>query len=356
VLVDAESDAWATVLDAIKNERTQIICVRMPRYFEQGHHQGLVAVMFRYLALFDPSVDICLFRDLDNVWTKQHCYFVDSWLTESNKDIFLFLNTKYTRQQISDLSTDGLVLDDKHYNVLLSGLWNIRKGFKCCPVDIWHRMFAYIEDYTDFVTDVRYFDNKHYGVRFTYGFDELALSRVAIPMFLKLGMSVHALPIKIYEPDVYGKLFAVPAHKVLRSMTSVDVDVLKYVVIDKYWDMSSVNAGLAQYVLCMISNIYFEIIMGRSFIKNVGLIDIIRRRVYTAPILMGLGVYTFNHYKKYNWIAAGEPTMRRFLQNKERLSFEDLSANSRLSDYEVRDSDGVPDGAPDGTPDDGPKY
>jgi hypothetical protein len=64
-------------------------------------------------------------------------------------------------------------------------------------------MFAYIESFTAFVNDPKYKGYKFYGVRFSYGFDELALTRIVIPNFINMKMKFYCIPIKIYDPVYY---------------------------------------------------------------------------------------------------------------------------------------------------------
>ncbi len=94
-----DSKKWIAILQGFSIfEKVQIICVKMPRYFDEKSksHEGLLPVLFRYLTLFDPNVNIQLFRDIDNIWTTQHDYFVKEWLDRGD-DICLFLNQNYKR-------------------------------------------------------------------------------------------------------------------------------------------------------------------------------------------------------------------------------------------------------------------
>ena len=208
ILTDLNPDSviWRQKLDMFKLQpRVQIVCIKMPRYFiEETHcHEGLLAVMFRYLTIFDPNVSICLFRDIDNVWTDQHHYFVEKWL-ERGDDVCVFLNQNYKRQQAIGLTPTDIILEDKYYTTVLSGLWNIRKPFDYVfPKTIWQKIYIYIEDYTKFAFDPQYIGYKYYGIRFSYGFDELALSRILIPILINTGSSFYAIPIKIYDVDYF---------------------------------------------------------------------------------------------------------------------------------------------------------
>ena len=142
---------WKHILDyLITQPYVQLIIVRMPRYISHEgtqHHKELLPVIFRYLALFDPNTSIILFRDIDNIYTDQHNYFVQAWL-KTNTNIHLFMNDNYKRQQIASITETGLVLEDKFYTTILSGLLSVRKppGLSSFSVSIWQKMFAYIEE------------------------------------------------------------------------------------------------------------------------------------------------------------------------------------------------------------------
>jgi hypothetical protein len=341
-----ESLVWKSLLEKFKiSDRIQIICVKFPQYFFQDSntHQGLLAVLFRYLALFDPNVGICLFRDIDNIWTEQHNYFVDKWIN-SNTDICLFLNSGYKRQQISDLTVNDVILEDTFYTTILSGLWNIRKKIGYIfPISIWQKMFAYTESYTDFVNNIDYINYKFYKVRFTYGFDELILTRITLPIFIDMGLTIYAIPIKIYNIDYFKNLFNPSINKFLRTITSKsNTDLMLNIILTKYWDMNSHNAGLSQYLICLITNIYYKIITKQSFIKNEQLINTLKYSIYPVPLLMGIGLFTFKNYYKYEWypnkkLIAGTNIVDKFVINNERLSFEDLMAGGQYNPTDPTD-------------------
>lgn len=323
--------------------RVQIICIRFPRYYNEEYscHEGLLAVMFRYLALFDPNVSVILFRDIDNVWTNQHHYFTEKWL-ERGDELCLFLNEDYKRQQVSDLTPDDVILEDVYYTTLLSGLWNIKKpiGEAFSPL-MWQKIFAYIENYTSFVFKEEYKDYKFYGVRFSYGFDELALSRIVIPIFLNMGMNVYAIPIKIYDPDYFNNMFDDKSiQKFLSNLSDKDtLDTIQKITVNNYWHMFSCNAGLSQYILCILTNIYFELITKKNkFYKNEYLINNIKNKIYPNPLLMSIGLFTFKNYQRYNWYpikdiktSGGIDILRKFTDKNQKITLEEWTAGSDLS-------------------------
>ncbi len=331
-------------------DRVQVISVKMPRYYIAGAncHQGLLAVLFRYLPLFDANTSIMLFRDVDNIWTEQHDYLVNNWLENGEEELFLFLNQDYKRQQIESLTTTGVILENKFYTSMLSGLWGIRKrhGYRF-PYSIWHKMFAYVESYTDFVDMPAYKQCKYYGVRFTYGFDELMLSRVMLPLLLDMGLSVYAIPIKIYDGDYIANLFDEPIlRKFFKMLTRPEnISIIRSITINNYWHMTTPNAGLSEYILCLLTNVYYRLITEKNrFYSNDTFINALKYRVYPVPLLMGIGLFTFKNYNKYNWFRTsdrrgGSDIVQQFLSTNVRLSIEELTATSDLSN----NGDGTPE-------------
>ncbi len=317
--------------------RVQIICVKMPLYYHNDTrtHQGLLPVMFRYLALFDKNLSIILFRDIDNIWTEQHYYLVENWLNGGGEDIFLFMNEKYKRQQIESLTKDGVILQDKYYTTILSGLCSIRKSKgEFIPYSVWHKMFSYIESYTDFVMLDEYKTYKYYGVRFTYGFDELMLTRILLPLLLDMGKSVYAIPFKIYEESYIANLYDKPILRKFQKMLTLpeNIEILRSISINNYWHMNTTNAGLSQYILCILTSIYFKLITEKnSFYKNDTFINAIKYEIYPVPLLMGIGLFTFKNYARYKWYPDGSNVFKKFIYTNKRISIDEFTANSDLS-------------------------
>lgn len=335
-----ESVIWIQKLELLKlQDRVQIICIKFPRYYVNGSHQGLLAVMFRYLTLFDPNVIISLFRDIDNIWTQQHQYFIDEWIDRGD-DICLYLNNNYKRQQACSLTQNDVILEDKFYKTILSGLWNIRNPDGAFPISIWQKIFAYIESYTDFVNNDEFIDYKFYQTRFVYGFDELALSRVVLPIFIQMGLSVYTIPIKIYDLDYFNNLFDTPVlHKFLGRVSDKQTLItIKKIMIDNYWSMFTENAGLSQYILGIITNIYFGIIMNKSkFYNNDYFINSLKNKIIPIPLLMSIGIFTFKNYVRYSWYPndtgkiSGSEIVDKFLNTNKRITLEEWTAGSDLS-------------------------
>src|SRR5690606_17746861 len=150
-------------------------------------------------------VKYCLFRDIDNIWTQQHDKITRDWI-DSGTDVCIFVNNAYTRQQACNMTQQNIILENKHYNCLLSGFWSVKKEFDFAfSSTIWHKIFAYIESYTEFVYDPKYRDCLYYKNRFIYGFDELALSRIVLPIFMDLNLSFFVVPVKIYDVEYMEK-------------------------------------------------------------------------------------------------------------------------------------------------------
>jgi hypothetical protein len=335
-----DSILWKQKLEILmRQSRIQIICVKFPKYYliETYNHQGLLAVMFRYLSLFDPNTSIILFRDVDNIWTEQHQYFVDKWLDRGD-DICLFLNNDYKRQQVCDLTPDDLILDDTYYITLFGGLWNIRKPLNTSfSISIWQKMFSYIESYTSFAFKPEYKTYKFYGTRFAYGFDELALSRIALPIFIEMKKTFYIIPLKIYDFEYFSKLFNNPVvNKFLRNISDKEtIATVKDILINKYWDMYSPTSGMAQYILCIITNIYFDIIMKKSkYYTSDTFINGLKNQIIPHPLLMSIGIFNFKNFDLYNWYpidnksSCGSTTVKKFIETNTKLTLEDWTAGS----------------------------
>jgi hypothetical protein len=357
-----DKNKWIEKLNLLQlQDRVQIICVKFPRYYSNGTHQGLLSVMFRYLTLFDPNVSISLFRDIDNIWTQQHQYFIDAWITKGT-DICLYMNENYKRQQAIGLTHDDVILEDKFYSTLLSGLWNIKNPTNgAYPISIWQKIFAYIESYTGFVTDPKYIGYKYYGSRFAYGFDELALTRVVLPIFIQMGMTFYTIPIKIYDVDYLLNLFNNPVlSKFLKKISDADtLETVKTIIINNYWSMDTENAGLSQYMLCIITNIYFGIITNKSkFYSNNTFNNSLKNQIIPNPLLMAIGLFTFKNYQRYNWYpingksTCGADIVNNFLTTNKKITLEEWTANSDLSNS----GNGTPVVLPPSNPPSNPPY
>lgn len=332
---------WKSKLQLlIQNDRVQLVCVKFPRYYLSiGCHPDLLAVMFRYLPLFDENVSVMLFRDIDNIYTNQHQYFVDKWLGR-NDDICIYINEHYKRQQLCDITKNNIILENIYHNTILSGLWNIRKPFGTIfSKTIWQKMFAYTEDYTRCTTNPAYKNYKLYDTKFLYGFDELALTRVAFPIFIQMNLTIYTIPIRIYDIEFFKNMFENPAlGKFLRNVSDNDtIEIIKKIMIDKYWEMYDENAGLAQYILCILTNIYFGIIMKKSpFYQNERLINTIKNKIIPNALLMAIGIFTFKNYNKYNWYhidgksSCGADVVNKFLTTNKKITLEEWTANSNL--------------------------
>lgn len=287
-------------------DRIQIICVKFPRYYlnNANCHKELLPVMFRYLAMFDKNTSIILFRDIDNIYTDQHEYFVQEWLQRGDEVCF-YMNENYKRQEVIALTPTNLILEDVYYTTILSGLWNIKKPFgSILPMSLWQKIFAYIESYTNSTHKKEYADYKHFEQRFTYGFDELALTRVLVPYLIYCDLKFYAIPIKIYDVEFLNNMFDNPLlTKFLRNVSDTEtIQCVKKLIVNNYWDLYSPTAGLAQYMLCILTNIYFGIIQKKSkFYTNERFINDIKNKIIPNVLLMSVGVFTFKNYKRYNW-------------------------------------------------------
>jgi hypothetical protein len=350
--INPDSHIWENILNLLSQfSRVQIVAVKFPQYYSESthSHQGLLAVMFRYLALFDPNVNICHFRDIDNIWNNQHNYFVEKWLgvganiSSDSIDVLLFLNSNYKRQQIEsfDIFSGNVILENKFYNTLFSGFWSIRKRGAdgeegILPIYIWHYMFAYMESYTDFVNFEKYRELRYYGFRFLYGFDELVLSRITIPILLEryTETRISSIPIRVYNKEYFEELFQPELNKLYMSMFSgglSEKNTIREIIVNRYWDMSSPTSGLAQYLLYIISNIYYRIITGQSFIKSIQIINILKYKVYPVPFLMSVGFFVFHNFFKYS-IEKADRIVKKYTQSGISFSLQDIEITT-LEDF-----------------------
>jgi hypothetical protein len=225
-------------------------------------------------------------------------------------------------------------------------------GYKF-PYSIWQKIFAFIEDYTDCTSRREYKDFKNYGVRFSYGFDEIALTRVAVPIFINMGLSIYTIPIKIYDVEFFKNMFENPVlNKFLRNVSDAQtLATIKNIMINQYWDMTSETAGLSQYILCILANVYFGVITNQSkFYKNENLINNIKNKVIPNALLMAVGTFTFQNFNWYNWYpianrsVCGSNVVKKFLLTNERITMDEWTAG------------GVPINAPPCNENDTPQY
>lgn len=346
--MNPDSHIWKTKLNLLMQyPQVQIICVKFPRYYikEYNCHKELLAVMFRYLALFDKNVSVILFRDIDNIYTDQHHHFTNKWL-ELGTDICFYMNDRYKRQLICDLTPNGLVFDkNKFYTIILSGIWNIKKPMNFVfSYSVWQKLFAYIEEATNFAYDDKYIGYKHHKSRFIYGFDELTLTRVLLPIFLQMDLTIYTIPVKIFDSEFIINMFENPMlYKFLMNLTDAStLKIIKNITVNKYWDLSSPTSGLAQYILCILTNIYFGIIMKKSkFYTSETFISDIKHKIIPNTLLMAIGVFTFKNYDKYNWYTipdniyrkdqkykCGADVVKKFLQTNEKITLEEWTAGT----------------------------
>jgi len=333
--LNQDKDLWVSKLDLIcALPRIQIICIKFPLYYVNGYHKELLPVMFRYLTLFDENVSVALFRDIDNVYTPQHQYFIDNWLDRGD-DICLYMNEFYKRQEVVGLSDTGVIHAEKYYNTILSGLWNIKKPMGTVfSKTLWQKMFAYIEEYTKPTSNIKYINNPRYGTKFAYGFDELTLTRVLMPIFIEIGLTIYAIPTRIWDTDFFTNLLENSVlRKFIPRLSNKDtIKCIKYILIEKYWDMTSENAGLAQYVLCILVNIYFKIIIKQSkYFTDITLINNIKNKILPNTVLMGIGLFTFKNYKKYS-VANANKVVDKFMLTGEKITLNEWTSNSILGD------------------------
>jgi len=337
-----DKNIWIDKFNSIMGmPNVQIIAVKFPRYYLKNHcHKELLPVMFRYLALFDKTTSIMLFRDIDNIYTEQHHMLVDDWIC-SNNDVCFFMNESYKRQEIAGLTQKNVILSDTYYTTILSGLWNFRKDFDTIlPVSLWQKIYYYIESYTNITYKIEYKNYINYKNRFSYGFDELALTRIIVPYFINTNLNIHSIPIRIYDPEYFANMFDNNlVKKFLRNISDdATIQFVKTFIINKYWDLYSQTAGLAQYMLCIITNIYFGIIQRKSkYYRSDTFISDIKKKILPNILLMSIANFTFKNFKRYNWFpipgkdTSGSATVAKFLESNKKISIVEWTAGTYIS-------------------------
>lgn len=283
----------------------QVIRVQMHRYPD---NYGLLPVLFRYLPLFDPGIEVCVFRDIDNIWTDQDRYFVDTWLS-SDCALIAALNDKYLRQQIRNAQFE---YEERYYSCIFAGLWGVRKQAPI-PVALWQLMFAYLEFSTDFIPSRQN--------RFYYGFDEILLSRICVPYFLSKEYKCLAYPVRIYDEVLLRNMtnpLLVPAgtlrNEMRKLITSFNLPYSSYkadadqqiaqvrdILVNRYWEITGESAGEAQYALVVLSHLYFYILTGNVTKYNRRFMTALRYLIYPIPTVISCGIFTFNNVYLSQW-------------------------------------------------------
>jgi hypothetical protein len=340
---NSDNIIWRTKLQLLMQyDRVQIICVKFPQYYMSNRcHKELLPVMFRYLSLFDETTSIILFRDVDNIYTSQHEYLIQQWIKQGY-NICLFMNEKYRRQELEGLTENDVILKDEFCTSLLSGLWNIKKptGF-AFPKSMWQKIFAYVEETTLCTSRPEYVNYKYYATKFLYGFDELAITKVCLPIFVDLGMTFQCIPVKIYDANYIANMFEnTSVTKFLRNLSDeATLRVVKKIMIQDYWVMFSETAGLAQYMLCILTNIYFGIITKQSkFYTNEVFINNVKNKIIPNLLLMSIGNFVFKNFKKYNWYpmpgkaTCGSLTVTKFLETNQKITLLEWTAGTYVLD------------------------
>lgn len=301
-----ESGLWERVFAILKRyPKVQIIRVHCPGHFDEKtkSHKGLLATMFRFLVLFDPKVKYCLFRDIDNIWTTHDFYFVSEWI-KSGSDGMLYLDLNYRKQEIQQLTATDVVRSGNDYLSIFAGIWGYHTP-EPLPVTLWHRMMFYAEHQSHFVHSSKYVTYKFYRIPFIYGFEELALSRILIPKLIQMNKSFYVVPIRIWNVEAFNALFderVLSIHEAIGLSGEVR-DQVRIIITDRYWDMTSSQSGLAQFLLCILTNLYQRIITGDT---RFNVYREILREIYPIPFMMSLGMFVFKNFLKYTWSDAKE--------------------------------------------------
>lgn len=298
---NAESELWKRAFAILKKyPRLQIVRVHFPNHYNETtrSHTGLLATMFRFLVLFDPKVKYCIFRDIDNIWTTHDLYFINEWIA-SGCDGMLYLDENYRKQEIQQLTPTDVIREGRDYISVFAGIWGFHTP-NPLPVTLWHRMMFYAEQQSKFVYSSRYVQYKFYKVPFIYGFEELALSRILIPKLIEMNKSFYTIPIRIWNIDAFNQLFD---ERVLALHEAIGLhgdtrDLVRIIITDRYWDMTSHQSGLAQFLLTILTNLYQRIITDdtRFDVYTELLCDI-----YPIPFMMSLGMFVFKNFIKYTW-------------------------------------------------------
>lgn len=301
-----EKSVWIDVLELFtKYKRLQVVHVTFQQYYDKTNscHKGLLATLFRYLVLFEDNVNVCIFRDIDNIWTEQDFYFTNQWIN-SGCDGVMYLDNNYRKQEITKLTQYDVLRTGEHFLSVFAGIWGYRLHYEALPPTLWHKLLFYTLDSNKFVYKQIYSRTKFFAIPFIYGFEELAISRVLIPELINQNKRFYVVPIKIWSIDHFKRLFNEQLESFydeigLQTNTRKKVEQC---ILQQYWDMTSCNSGKAQLLLGMLTNIYYKIITKQSkrFSSNKHLIDILIN-MYPKPFLMSLGLFFFKNFIKYQW-------------------------------------------------------
>lgn len=293
-----ESEHWRRVMHIFRQlDNVQIINIKFPNYYNEDLkcHKGLLGAMFRFLPLFDSKVDICIFRDIDNIWTGHDFYFVNQWIESSARGM-LYLDYNYRKQEISELTPTDVIRTGPDTLSIFAGVW----GFKGTITETWwHKMFYYIEQTNAFVYSPKYKGYKFYQIPFIYGFDELVLSKVLMPALMQQD-DFYVVPIQIWNTFSFSRLFDSTTktfHKQIGLVGKIRED-MQYLFVHKYWDMESSQSGLAQFLLGLLSTLYCRVITEDTRFNEYK--DTLKK-IYPIPFLIAIGSYYFKNVLKYRW-------------------------------------------------------
>lgn len=308
-----ESEQWKRAMHIFRRlPNVQIINIKFPNHYidDVKCHKGLLGAMFRFLPLFDTKVDICIFRDIDNIWTQHDFYFVNQWIDSSAQGM-LYLDYNYRKQEISELTQSDVIRTGKEILSVFAGVW----GFKgTISVTWWHKMFYYIEQSNSFVYLPKYKGYKFYKIPFIYGFDELVLSKILVPGLMKQD-DFYVVPIQIWNTFSFSRLFdsiTKEFHTEIGLVGETRRDI-QYLFVHRYWDMESSQSGLAQFLLGLLSTLYFRVITEDTRFNKYK--DVLKG-IYPIPFLIAIGSYYFKNLLKYRWNFA-ENVIKNILFNED---------------------------------------
>ena len=181
------------------------VCMPRLKVKKKFNHVGLLSVLFRYLVLFDPTVETCFMADADNYPTIGLQIFINKWIS-SNKPFFAFLNS--LPNIYSRVNKDGNCVV-----TIFAGMFGCKKktGKIINPL-IWENIFTYIDEYYGkfLKGEIQYKKEQceyMYGSKgddpFKFGFEEVAITNVLIPAIIECKLDIYAVPLTYHTLLMY---------------------------------------------------------------------------------------------------------------------------------------------------------
>ncbi len=169
---NTEAEGCKSLFEKLKTDKhVQLVQYHFPTFLEKNDiycHQSLFGMITRFLAIFDPSVEVAFMRDADISPISQYDNInkIEQWLTTSNKDFLFYIQKIWTSPW------------QRHYKWVpagkfcpLGGAWAARHQ----DIVIWKEMMQFL---IDSANNPEAFLRKicQLGTFCGYGFDEALLA------------------------------------------------------------------------------------------------------------------------------------------------------------------------------------